>query len=243
MTETIVWGTATFLPSVLLLMYFIRSDHFPEPTDILTKTFLLGLLITIPVIIAQLIVQSSLSSLGGPATQALITSFLVAGLCEETFKFLVLDRYCGQKSAFDEPMDGVVYGAVASLGFATIENVLYVAQGGLSTALMRAVTAVPAHACFGAIMGYLYSQARYNGTRGSGYFKALMIPVLIHGLYDAPLFLLQVPWVQNETAFSVLLVVGFIFLLLWMFIKTYRIVAKLKRGQLRRDARNFRRPS
>ena len=173
------------LPSIFLLRYFIKSDRFPEPTGVLVRTFVYGVVIVIPILIAESIVQVSLSDVGGPATQALITSFLVAGLCEESFKFLVLHQYCAKQSAFDEPMDAVVYGVVASLGFATLENVLYVSQGGLSAAVMRAITAVPAHACFGALMGYFYARAHFDNGQKSGYGAALAIPVLVHGLYDA----------------------------------------------------------
>ena len=71
-----VWCVATFLPSLLLLWYFIRSDRFPEPTGVLVKTFLLGLLITIPVIIAEGLVQSAFADVGGQITQALVPHFL-----------------------------------------------------------------------------------------------------------------------------------------------------------------------
>ena len=128
-------------------------------------------------------------------------------------------------------MDGVVYGAVASLGFATIENVLYVSQGGLETALMRAVTAVPAHACFGAIMGYMYAQARYGRTRFLGLTRALLVPVLLHGLYDAPLFLMQAPEVQARAEYVILCVSGFLCLLIWMFRRTRKIVRSLRKEQ------------
>ena len=85
---------------------------------------------------------------------------------EETFKYLVLTRYSARHRAFDEPMDGIVYGAVASLGFAALENLLYVGSGDLGTAVARAATAVPGHAFTGAIMGYYVGQARF-GPLGS----------------------------------------------------------------------------
>jgi hypothetical protein len=89
---------------------------------------------------------------------------------------------------FDEPMDGVVYGAIASLGFATLENTLYVTQGGVGQAVLRALSAVPGHACMGAIMGYYVGQAKFTpAKRTSLLAKAYFIPMLLHGAYDAPL--------------------------------------------------------
>ena len=86
-------------------------------------------------------------------------------------------------------MDGVVYGAVASLGFATIENLLYCASGDLGTALGRAFTAVPAHAAFGAIMGYTFARRHFAGQSNGLFGPALWLPVLLHGVYDWMLFI------------------------------------------------------
>lgn len=85
-------------------------------------------------------------------------------------------------------MDGIVYGATASLGFATLENVLYVSDGGLHVAILRAFLAVPGHAFLGAIMGYYVSRAKFTGgDRRPLLVRALAIPILLHGLYDTPL--------------------------------------------------------
>ena len=93
-------------------------------------------------------------------------------------------------------MDGVVYGAVASLGFATIENLLYCASGDLGTALGRAFTAVPAHAAFGAIMGYTFARRHFAGKSNGLFGPALWLPVLLHGVYDWMLFIVA-GWLQN----------------------------------------------
>ncbi len=225
-----ICGAAALLPAIFLLRYFIKSDRFPEPTGVLVKTFFWGVAIVVPVVIAELAVQASLADIGGPATQALITSFLVAGLCEEGFKFLVLHRYCAQQSAFDEPMDAVVYGAVASLGFATLENIMYVSDGGIGVAVMRAFTAMPAHASFGAIMGYYYARAHFNKAPG-GYLAALMVPVIVHGLYDAPLFLGGVTWINESPILGVGLILFFLGLLRWMYKKTRSIVTEMRASQ------------
>ena len=231
MVNVVICGAAALLPSIFLLRYFIKSDKYPEPTDVLVKTFLLGIVVTIPIIVVELFMQGAVKSVGGPATQAILTSFLVAGLCEEAFKFLVLHKYCARHSAFDEPMDAVVYGVVVSLGFATIENVLYVAQGGLGVAVARAVTAVPAHACFGALMGYYYAKAHFGETGKRDYTPALLVPIIIHGLYDAPLFLLGVKWILANSILALALLIGFIVLLRWMYTRIRSIVTEMRAAQ------------
>jgi hypothetical protein len=90
--------------------------------------------------------------------------------------------------SFDEPMDGLVYGMTASLGFATLENVLYVGEGGANVALMRALTAVPGHACTGAIMGAYVARAKFGSQRARNLWLAFLVPMALHGAYDTFLF-------------------------------------------------------
>ena len=84
--------------------------------------------------------------LENPLMIGFVNAFFGASIPEESFKYLVLTRYAMRRSSFDEPMDGLVYGVAASLGFATFENILYVSGGGLGVAVLRALTAVPLHA-------------------------------------------------------------------------------------------------
>jgi len=90
---------------------------------------------------------------------------------------------------FDSPTDGLVYGVVASMGFAALENLFYVYDGGFEVAAMRAITAVPSHALHGAIMGYFITLSHYLPERRALYlFQAITVPIFLHGLYDFPLF-------------------------------------------------------
>ncbi len=123
-------------------------------------------------------------------------------------KFAVLYFFCFKHSEFDEPMDGFVYGAAASLGFAALENVLYVADSGLGTALLRALTAVPSHAMVGAVMGYFLALSRFRPDRKRLFFTlALIVPIALHGLYDFPLMFSSMGGAV-ETAFLTVLVLG-----------------------------------
>ncbi|MEW5725188.1 MAG: PrsW family glutamic-type intramembrane protease, partial [Thermodesulfobacteriota bacterium] len=166
------------VPSLLLLWYFHSRDVYPEPARVVWATFGLGVLSTIPVLLADLPLGAAVEALGGlnPYAEGLSHSLFLAAIPEEFFKYLVLVLYAARHKEFNEPMDGVVYGVSASLGFATLENILYVSQGGLGVAVMRAVTAVPSHALMGAIMGYYVGRARFAPLgRRALTFKALAV--------------------------------------------------------------------
>ena len=66
---------------------------------------------------------------------------------------------------FDEHYDGIVYGAAVSLGFATVENILYLFANGLESALGRAILPVSSHALFGVIMGYYLGKQSFLKER------------------------------------------------------------------------------
>lgn len=181
---------AAVVPSLALLWHFYSKDKYPEPPGVVCITFGLGVLSIIPAVLVALPMLLLLREVGfeNPYLAGLSDAFLLAAVPEETFKLAVLLLYSARRSAFDEPMDGLVYGVTASLGFATLENVLYVLDGGLGVAVARALTAVPGHAMLGAIMGYYVGQARFAPQqRRSLLLKAWAVPVLLHGLYDFPL--------------------------------------------------------
>jgi RsiW-degrading membrane proteinase PrsW (M82 family) len=116
-------------------------------------------------------------------------------------------------------MDGVVYGAVASLGFATLENVLYVTATGFAVAVMRALTAVPAHAFLGAIMGYYVGRAKFHANeRTRAHTMAYLVPTVLHGLYDYPAFTTLELQARNRPAEpgGIFLALG-VFVTLWVW--------------------------
>src|SRR5690606_32179849 len=89
-----------------------------------------------------------------------------------------------RQKEFDEPYDGIIYGAFISLGFAAIENILYVVEVGVSVALLRMFTAVPAHASFGIIMGYYFGMAWQHKNKAFSYkMKGLLSAIILRGFY------------------------------------------------------------
>ncbi len=224
---------AAIVPTVLVLWYFLARDANPEPRGVLWRTFWLGVATTIPAGVAELAEAKLLEPAQlGPLGASLGSAFLGAALCEELFKFSVVYFYCARQPAFDEPMDGIVYGVTASLGFATLENVLYVADHGMGVAVVRALLAVPGHACYGAIMGYFVALRRFGPVedRSTNLALALGVPMALHGAYDAPLFLLTQPGGGTDAALPWLWIPVAVVALGWRY--TVRRVRELHAAQI-----------
>jgi hypothetical protein len=178
------------LPAVLLVWFFHARDTFPEPARVLWTTFGLGCASVVPAVLLGVTVEPVLRTTDALSVAA-FEAFVIAAMCEETAKLAVLLGYSFRHSAFDESMDGIVYGATASLGFAALENLLYVLDGGFGLAILRGLLSVPGHATYGAVMGYYVGRARFdpeNRWRLVG--LGLLAAVLLHGLYDFPLMLI-----------------------------------------------------
>jgi RsiW-degrading membrane proteinase PrsW (M82 family) len=196
-----IWSVVgAVVPALILLFLFYRHDTNPEPRTNIIITFVLGVLISLPIVLVGVALRPWLSMIpmvqpafGGaehPIPTAAAQGFLAAALPEEVFKFLVVWLYCSRTKAFDEPMDGLIYGVTASLGFATLENVLYGASNNWYVIIGRALTAVPMHAFLGAIMGYFIGQAKFKRGGFGGMLLGLLVSFILHGLYD---FFLMVP--------------------------------------------------
>jgi RsiW-degrading membrane proteinase PrsW (M82 family) len=225
------------VPALLLVWYYYKQDkQKPEPKGLIIKTFLLGIVVTLPIIIVEIIVIGFEGFFGWfPLLYPFFKAFIVAALCEEAFKLLIVKTYVYNKVDFDEMMDGIVYTVIASLGFACMENILYVMDGGIPVAILRAFTAVPMHALASGMMGYYIGKAKFASTKREAkslIYQGLWIAILIHGFYDFFLFAMPV-----LTPFSGLAIFP---LLIWMFIKLRRkiklaIEEDIKAGRVSKD--------
>ena len=183
---------SSIVPSLLLLYYFQERDLYPEPPRVIWATFFLGILSVIPILCVALPLARVINGMHSALGSGALDAFLCAALPEEFFKFLVVFRYASRHKEFNEPMDGIVYGVAASLGFATLENVLYVGGSGMGVALLRALSAVPAHAFTGVVMGYFVGTWRFAPMgRGRLLAASLCWPMLLHWSYDFPLLALK----------------------------------------------------
>jgi len=180
-------------PAVLLLRYYYRQDRErPEPKGLVVKIFLFGVVATfvaIPLEMLMSIFQQLFVRF--PLLYALFKAFIVAALIEEYLKLTIVRLFAYKNPHFDEIMDGVVYAVVASLGFACMENILYVMGGTLWTALTRAITAIPLHATASGLMGYYIGRAKFASSpqqEKALINKGLRVAIFIHGTYDFLLF-------------------------------------------------------
>jgi RsiW-degrading membrane proteinase PrsW (M82 family) len=175
---------------------YLRDKYEREPLKYLIISFLLGVLIAFPVIFFGEQLQAYTGTSGDANwIDLLIYAFVVVALTEEGFKYLALRLYMYRHEEFDEPYDGIMYGAAVSLGFAAIENILYVfmaSEAAVETGLLRMFTAVPAHAVFGVMMGYFLGHAKFATDKKKAtldHLKGLGSAILLHGIYDYFLFL------------------------------------------------------
>jgi RsiW-degrading membrane proteinase PrsW (M82 family) len=181
---------AALAPSAALLYYFYARDKYEkEPRKLLLKAFLLGGGLVVPV----LFVEMTLNVFDLASTNLIAvgyTAFVVAGLVEESFKYLLFFLLVWKNREFDEMYDGIIYAVFISLGFATVENIAYVLSTDFSTAILRSFTAVPAHALFAVAMGYYLGMAKFVKPQYKQNYIRLgfIVPILLHGIYDFILF-------------------------------------------------------
>jgi RsiW-degrading membrane proteinase PrsW (M82 family) len=184
-------------PALALAIYVYWKDKFErEPIRWVAFSFFLGLPAAFMAAVVSLFASRLLQGAfpGSELFRLALDAFLAVALVEEFFKWLVIRLLIYKRSFFDEPYDGITYAVMVSLGFATIENILYVMEGGLQTALVRMFTAVPAHAVFGVMMGYHLGMAKFYPFKTYHRVMALVAPTLLHGFYDVSLFWRNVPF-------------------------------------------------
>ncbi|RLD59878.1 MAG: PrsW family intramembrane metalloprotease [Bacteroidetes bacterium] len=172
-------------PILIILVYvYVRDKYEKEPIGLLIKTLVVGAFTVIPIIFVEKALQARGASLTGYSSVA-YTAFVVAAFSEEVFKFIALYFLIWKRKEFNEKFDGIVYAVFISLGFAAVENVMYVFQYGHATGIARALTAVPGHALFGVAMGYYFGMAKLSPkNKTKNFLLALIVPIGLHGLYD-----------------------------------------------------------
>jgi len=185
----LVLVSLSILPGFLIMSVIYNLDvQNKEPLWLLAIAFILGavnLYLDINILeylLSSKDVQNNFLSVGIEA--------LTVSSTEEILKFLVVMLIIYPNKYFDEPFDGIVYSVFVGMGFATAENLTFVLQGSASLALMRMISAVPAHFVFAVIMGYYLGKAKSNKKAQLIFIVlAILIPIIIHALYDYFLFI------------------------------------------------------
>lgn len=198
-------------PVMIIIIYIYLKDKFEkEPIGFLLKNFLLGAFVSVLITVLLSFIANAIFPLTDEKSilQQFIKAFFVVALVEEFSKYIIVKYYAQKNKEFNEPFDGIVYAVFISMGFATLENILYVFQFGVSTGITRAFTAVPAHATFGILMGYFMGKAKFSNNRLKYNLFGLLTATIFHGAYDFFLFINFIPGIAIGAFVS--LIIGII---------------------------------
>lgn len=194
--------SAGIAPGLALLSYFyLRDQYESEPVILVLRSFIFGALLVFPIMFVQYVLEIERVF----SSEALYT-FVAVGFLEEFFKWFVLFFTIYQHVEFNEHYDGIVYGVAVSLGFATLENILYLFANGVEFALGRAILPVSSHALFGVIMGYYLGKSKFSegSNRKKWILVSWSVPIILHSVYDT-ILLSYMNWKYIMVPFMLLL--------------------------------------
>ena len=216
----------TIFPIFYLCKYISDKDINKEPKKLLRRIFIMSIFSVVPIIFLEIELMKYFPADDASLdfTNLFINIFISIALVEEGFKYIIAMINCYFNKEFDEFYDGIVYGVYASLGFALVENILYVFNNfdaAYSTAILRAIISIPGHACFGIVIGYFIAKAKFsNKNKSINLILGLLVPAILHTIYDSLLFYS-----------SDLCVILFFLFYIIMFIYCFILVKKVSRNQ------------
>lgn len=175
--------SAAIAPSLAIFSYFyLRNQMSTEPRRTLLQSFIYGAIVTFPIMFIQYVIEEE-NTFSNPYFSTVV---FTSGL-EEFFKWLVIFIVIFRHVEFDDPYDGILYGAAVSLGFATVENILFLLAFGLDEAFIRAILPVSSHALFGVVMGYYFGKAKFSKINREREYLAMALfgPMFLHLVYNS----------------------------------------------------------
>lgn len=222
---------AAVLPPLFLMWKIYKMDKIErEPIGLIIALIIGGAIACFPAGLIESFLESNvLSRILDPSSvpYQVIMNFIIVAGAEEGFKYLVLKKITWNNRNFDYRFDGVIYAVATSLGFAALENIMYVAEGGLAVALPRALLAIPGHCIFGIFMGDYYGMAKQFSRYEDGSEKrclrlAVLHPMLLHGFYDFCL----------STGSDIFGIIFFIYVIV-LDILAYKSIKKMASGDIK----------
>ena len=187
-----ILGLISVLPALFLLWFFEKQDHGEkEPIRLKNKIFFFGVLSTIVAGAIEINVDSWIPESFNFWAYIFIMAFITTALVEEGIKLWIVKRFAWPHKKFNEVMDGITYAVIAGLGFAMLENLLFVLSTNIEVGIARGLLSVPAHALFSGLLGYYIGEAKFQNTPWDArnkLWKGFLIAVFYHGLYDFLLF-------------------------------------------------------
>ncbi len=225
--KAIILLLIAILPVYLIALYIYKKDKDKESKKLLTKLFVFGILSCIPALILEEIAVLIFGSTDGMSMFKLFIYVMVGvALIEESCKWFMVYKIAYNHKEFDHIYDAVVYCVFVSLGFAALENIFYVLGSGVVTGLVRAVSAIPSHACDAIFMANYFGLARIEHLKGNKdlekkyIYLSIIIPTIIHGIYDFCLF--------SENLVLLLVFLMFVILVYTLSIKKVKRLANVK---------------
>ena len=231
MLNELLLFVVSILPVFLIGLYIYKKDKEKEPLRLLVKLFLGGFASCILTLIISMVMNlipifaADTSNLN--LFELIINVFIGVALVEEFSKWIMAYLISYNEEAFDYLYDAILYCVFVSLGFACFENLLYVAENGLFVGIIRAISAVPGHACDGIFMGYYLGLSKLGSLNNRKDLKtkylilSIIVPTITHGIYDYCLF-------SGKVIFIILFFV-FIILMYIYVIKKVKKVANSNR--------------
>ena len=194
---TILISALAPIAAVIIYIY-IKDKYEKEPKRLLIACFLFGGVVSIFLTTILYLLFDFILPLPDKYNiiEQFARAFFIVALTEEFSKYVIVRYFAQTRKAFNEPFDGIIYAVMVSMGFAAVENIFYVIEGGLQAALLRAFTAVPAHATFGILMGYFMGKAKFFDNRVRDNLLGLALAILFHGAYDFFLFINFIPGIS-----------------------------------------------
>lgn len=188
-------------PVVALMSFFYLKDQFQEPIPVIIRSFILGALLVFPIMFVQYAMDRE-----GIFMNVYLESFIQAAFLEEFLKWFIFMFAMYHHEEFDDHYDGIVYAVAISLGFASVENILYLLTNGVEYGFSRAIFPVSSHALFGVIMGYYFGKAKLSESHTNlNRAIAFFLPFLLHGIYNSLLKVLTTNWMYVLVPFMIVL--------------------------------------
>jgi RsiW-degrading membrane proteinase PrsW (M82 family) len=197
-------------PGIAIGIYiYLKDKHEREPLSLLFISFMYGVLSTAITLFISWPLDFIVTVNEANVVHQFGNAFFKVALVEEFSKFIFIRFILYNNKNFNEPFDGIVYACMVGMGFATLENIIYVFQYGAPTGFIRMFTAVPAHATFAVLMGYFLGKAKFTHRKEIYYsFVALLVATAFHGAYDYFWFIAFVPGIWVGAILS--LIVAFV---------------------------------
>jgi RsiW-degrading membrane proteinase PrsW (M82 family) len=213
MAQTFKLLTLAIAPTIFIVGYVYWRERFDaKQLSLMLKCYLLGGLAVILTLLISKIIKIAVHPHNQTTIDEMLYAFINVACVEEFSKYFFLRFYAYPKKEFYDPYDGITYSVAIAMGFASLENILYVMIQpsyylSVYVGTIRSVTAIPAHAAMGVMMGYFVGMAKFQRSNRQFLLAGFLAAVIFHGCYDFFLFLHSYPYMSIGAFVSLIICV------------------------------------